>query len=437
MEGKQYMRKKFITLLLTSAMLLSFTACSKGNSGEAGLSTKDNTTEQEKTDIPEKVMWEEFTEDTTDFSISLFKNSVEVDLNNNVNVLISPTSVLFALGMTANGAEGDTLSEMQNVMWKNMNQESFNQDMEILNMNMTGSEDVSFNIANSIWVRDEADRISLKEDFAAVNKEYYNSETIKAPFDDSTVEEINNWVNNQTNGMIPTLLNDIPETAVMYLINAMAFEGTWADEYQDYQIEEDGIFTNAAGTSETVTMLNSQESCYLQDDSVTGFLKYYEGAEYAFMALLPNEDVDLAEYVAGMTGDSYMQLYNNRIYNDVNVKIPEFSNDYDTELSGALQQMGIKLAFDEAADFSRMADYKECLYISRVLHKTHIEVDRTGTKAAAVTAVETTDSEDCEPVEPKQVYLDRPFIYAIVDTQTGAPIFIGVQNSCAYVVVCR
>jgi serpin B len=348
-----------------------------------------------------------------------------------VNVLISPTSVLFALGMTANGAEGDTLSEMQNVMWNNMNQESFNQDMEILNMNMTGSEDVSFNIANSIWVRDEADRISLKEDFATVNKEYYNSETVKAPFDDSTVEEINNWVNNQTNGMIPTLLNEIPETAVMYLINAMAFEGTWADEYQDYQIDEAGIFTNAAGTSETVTMLNSQESCYLQDDSVTGFLKYYEGAEYAFMALLPNEDVDLAEYVAGMTGDSYTQLYNNRIYNDVNVKIPEFSNDYDTELSGALQQMGIKLAFDEAADFSRMADYKDSLYISRVLHKTHIELDRTGTKAAAVTAIETNDEAVCEPEEPKQVYLDRPFIYAIVDTQTGAPIFIGVQNSCA------
>jgi serpin B len=90
--------------------------------------------------------------------------------------------------MTANGAEGDTLSEMQNVMWKNMNQESFNQDMEILNMNMTGSEDVSFNIANSIWVRDEADRISLKEDFAAVNKEYYNSETIKVPCPEQTMQ---------------------------------------------------------------------------------------------------------------------------------------------------------------------------------------------------------------------------------------------------------
>ncbi len=217
----------------------------------------------------------------------------------------------------------------------------------------------------------------------------------------------------------------------MYLINALAFEGEWETKYEKDQVNENGSFTNHQGTAETVAMLNSTESQYITGDHVTGFVKNYEGGDYAFLALLPEEDTAVADFIASMDGEVFLELYDNRSYQDVLVQIPEFTYDYDTELSETLSGMGMTEAFTEAADFSRMAQTDTgLLYINRVLHKTHIEVDRAGTKAAAVTAVEmTNEAAMLEPEETPTVYLNRPFVYAIIDTETGLPIFLGSVNT--------
>ena len=366
-----------------------------------------------------------------DFSIELFRQSAAKEAAAGNNVLISPESVLSALAMTANGANEATLLEMENVLCGGMDIQDFNSYMYTYNNKLTATEDVSFHLANSIWIKDNPAEIQINEDFLQTDKNYYNADAFLADFDDTTVKDINNWVNTNTNGMISQLLNEIPDGVVMYLINALAFEGAWETPYEEKQVNENGTFTNHLGNEETVAMLGSTESQYITGDHVTGFVKNYKGGDYAFLALLPEEGTTVEEYLSSMDGSSFLSLYDNRSYQDVLVQIPEFTYDYDTELSEPLTAMGMENAFTTTADFSQMADTNTgCLYINRVLHKTYIQVDRAGTKAAAVTAVEmTNEAAMIDPVAPPTVYLNRPFVYAIIDTETGLPIFIGAVNT--------
>lgn len=372
-----------------------------------------------------------FRSSAADFSIELFRQSAAKEAAAGNNVLISPESVLSALAMTANGANETTLLEMEDVLCGGMDIQDFNSYMYTYNNKLTATEDVSFHLANSIWIKDNPAEIQVKEDFLQTDKNYYNADAFLADFDDTTVKDINNWVNTNTNGMISQLLNEIPDETVMYLINALAFEGAWETPYEERQVNENGTFTNHLGNKETVAMLGSTEFQYIVGDHVTGFVKNYKGGDYAFLALLPEEGTTVEEYLSSMDGSSFLSLYDNRSYQDVLVQIPEFTYDYDTELSEPLTAMGMGNAFTAAADFSQMADTNTgCLYINRVLHKTYIQVDRAGTKAAAVTAVEmTNEAAMIDPVTPPTVYLNRPFVYAIIDTETGLPIFIGVVNT--------
>ena len=159
----------------------------------------------------------------------------------------------------------------------------------------------------------------------------------------------------------------------------------------------------------------------------TGFMKRYRG-KYAFVALLPEKGLSVDDYLATLTGEEFVNLMNNRSYDyDVTAGLPKFKYDWDGSLADILKKMGMETAFDEAkADFSALGTLPGAnLFISDVSHKTHIEVDESGTRAAAVTAVMV--GENGMPVEKqkKTVVLDRPFVYAIVDTSSMLPLFIG------------
>lgn len=381
---------------------------------------------------PQEVKASPFVRQNADFSVKLLQINAAQALERGENVLVSPESVLCALAMTANGAAGDTLSEMQSALCGNMTLDEFNQNMSEFNQKLTSSDKVKFNIADSIWIRDNAERIQMKEDFLALNKKYYDAESFLAAFDSKTVQDINGWVKNHTNGMIEKLLDEISDEAVAYLINAIAFEGKWKLQYKGDDIAENQNFTNAEGEKEKVTMLNGTEHQYICDDKATGFIKDYEGNKYAFMAILPNKGVSVSDYLQQLDGEKLLSLYQNRNYKYlVHTKMPEFSYDYSTGLGDTLQKMGIQKAFTTEADFSNMASTDTGkLYIDEVLHKTHIELDRNGTRAAAVTAV---IMEAAAAVTEKNVnvFLTRPFLYAIIDRETGIPVFMGAVNTVA------
>lgn len=361
-----------------------------------------------------------------DFSVDFLKRQVQED----ENTVLSPQSLYFALGMTVNGANGTTQEELKDVLYKDVSTEEFNNNVSYL-INQTDTD--TCKIANSIWVRETYD-LALNKDFQNYSEKYFNSEVYQQPFDELLVSDVNNWVDEHTDSMIDKVLEDVPSDAtMMYLINAICFKADWEKEYGEYDINEEAKFTNSKGEKEDVTMLNSYEDVYIHDDNAQGFLKYYKGGKYAFMGILPNEDISVEEYLSNLDGESFSYLYNNQITEnmELSVGIPEFTIKSDYKLNKTLQDMGIQSAFTDMADFSNMIDSNTYrLMISDVIQKAFIEVDRNGTKAAAVTVIA---ANDCAiaPIDKQyfNVYLNRPFIYAIVDTETELPVFMGVVNT--------
>jgi len=357
----------------------------------------------------------------TDFAVRLFKASME----DGKNTLISPLSVLAALSMTANGADNDTLAQMQNVL--GMSIEQLNLWIQEYMANLPEEEKYKLSLANSIWFTDD-ERFTVNEDFLQINADYYGADIYSAAFDEKTCKEINKWVEDKTDGMIKNILDQIPADAVMYLINALAFDAEWQDIYFESRVRK-GEFTTENGEKRDVDMMYSEESKYLEDENATGFIKYYKDRKYAFAALLPNEGISVSEYIASLDGEHLNDLLSNTESAVVYASIPKFETEYDVEMSEVLIGMGMPDAFSgAAADFSKLGHSAAGnIFISRVLHKTFISVDERGTKAGAATVVEVEEECAMEVIDPKRVYLDRPFVYMLIDCETNLPFFIGTM----------
>ena len=359
--------------------------------------------------------------DITDFAIRLFKASEE----SGKNTLISPLSVLCALAMTANGAEEETLAQMEEVL--GMTTEELNLYLYSYMQNLPQGEKYKLSLANSIWFTED-ERFTVNQDFLQTNANYYGADIYKAPFDKQTLKDINNWVKQNTDEMIPEILDQIPPEAIMYLVNALAFEAEWSEIYEKHQVK-DGEFTKEDGTKQDVKFMYGSEGTYFEDEKATGFMKRYKGGKYAFVAMLPNEGVSVSEYIASLDGESLNALLANPQYATVHTSIPKFETEYKVEMSEILKSMGMTEAFDMYnADFEGLGTSTGGnIYISRVLHKTFISVGEKGTKAGAATVVEMKDGAAAEPQEPKEVYLDRPFVYMLVDCENNIPFFIGTM----------
>lgn len=359
--------------------------------------------------------------DVTDFAIRLFKASND----KGKNTLISPLSVLCALAMTANGAEEETLAQMEEVL--GMTTDELNLYLYSYMKNLPQGDKYKLSLANSIWFTED-ERFTVNQDFLQTNADYYGADIYKAPFDKQTLKDINNWVKQNTDGMIPEILDQIPPEAIMYLVNALAFEAEWSEIYEKHQVK-DGEFTKEDGTKQDVKFMYGSEGTYFEDEKATGFMKRYKGGKYAFVAMLPNEGVSVSEYIASLDGESLNALLANPHYATVRTSIPKFETEYKVDMSDILQSMGMTEAFDMYnADFEGLGTSTDGnIYISRVLHKTFISVGEKGTKAGAVTIVNMKNGATAEPTEPKEVYLDRPFVYMLVDCENNIPFFIGTM----------
>ena len=252
----------------------------------------------------------------TDFAVRLFKASA----GDGENTLISPLSVLIALSMTANGADGETLSQMENVLGMPISE--LNAWINVYMENLPEEDKYKLSLANSIWFRD-TDTLTVKEDFLQTNADYYGAGIFKAPFDNTTLRDINKWVEDNTDGMIKDILDTIPGDSIMYLINALAFDAEWQKIYDEHQIRE-GQFTTENGEKRDVELMYSSENKYLEDDSATGFIKYYKDRKYAFAALLPNEGVSVSEYVESLDSEHLSSMLSKAQDNTVRLKCRRF-----------------------------------------------------------------------------------------------------------------
>jgi len=359
--------------------------------------------------------------DVTDFAIRLFKVSEE----SGKNTLISPLSVLCALAMTANGAEEETLQQIETVL--GITTEDLNLYLYSYMKNLPQGDKYKLSLANSIWFTED-ERFTVNQDFLQANADYYGADIYKAPFNEQTKKDINNWVKQNTDEMIPEILDRVPVDAIMYLVNALAFEAEWSAIYKKDQVRE-GVFTKEDNTKQNVDFMYGSEGTYLEDENAAGFMKYYKGGKYAFVAMLPDEGVSVSDYIASLTGESVNALLTNPQHTTVYTAIPKFETEYSVEMSEILKDMGMPKAFDpNNAEFEGLGTSSAGnIFISRVLHKTFISVGEKGTKAGAATVVEMADGAAAEPQEPKEVYLDRPFVYMLIDCENNIPFFIGTM----------
>jgi len=373
--------------------------------------------------VPTKAPDAAFTSAVADFSVRLLQQTA----TGTENVLLSPLVVELALAMTANGASGDTLAQMEKVLAGKLRLDDLNAALPAWANSLPATEKARFRLGDSIWVRD-APEVTIVPAFLQTNANYYAADIFKAPFDDAMLNALNGWVNEQTEGMIPTMLDSLDPDLIMVLLSALAFDAEWATQYDEYSIRQ-GVFTSATGAKQPATFMHSSEYTFLDDGLATGFVKPYAGFGYNFVALLPNEGVTMDAYLASLSGDAWLRTLGSAHNQLVNAALPRFSFDYTQDLKDALVAMGMPDAFDgEEADFTRMGTAGgNPLYIGFVLQKTFIDVTPLGTRAGAAAAVGMMAGS--APLDPKTVTLDRPFVFGIVDSATNLPLFLGVANS--------
>ena len=410
------MKRKFTSLTLTSAILISALSLSACQS-EKSLETTDLMTGIKAASHETVKPDDAFKSAYDNFSVELLKKCFD----SKSNTLISPLSVSSALTMTANGANGQTKDEMEKVLGSGMPLDELNKYLSSFSGSLTSGEDFKLKNANSIWFRDEENRLTVEKDFLQKNADYFGAAIYKRAFDNATCKEINNWVSEHTDGMIDKLLDNGDALSNIALINATAFNAVWETYYFDNFVE-DGTFTDTNGNEQSATMLISEESEYINGDNCTGFIKKYKGGKYGFAAILPDSNVSISDFVGSLNGDKLFKMLQNTENANVVAKIPKFEYEYSAELSEALKALGMPTAFSDSADFSGISGDK--LLISDVLHKTKISVTEEGTRAVAATGVVMSAAPDGD----KQVILNRPFMYMILDNETMLPLFAGVYT---------
>lgn len=345
------------------------------------------------------------------------------------NHFISPLSIIMAYGMAMNGAENETYSQMQDVIGlADLTREEINQAaLELIELLTAFDENVQFNIANSIWIRDTFD---VEPDFIDTNQHYFKALVEQTDFSDpATVDMINQWVSENTNGLIDEITEaPINPLSVMFLINAIYFNGEWTYQF-DPDHTEVKPFYPSENTPIDVDMMKLEDSGNLQYTSGEDYQAlnlYYGDAGFAMTLVLPDEETNLDSWLQDNSWDDWKAITNSFSSAAVNLVMPKFELEYEIDgFKEILEAMGITDAFDPAySDFSRINSMNDDLYISDTKHKSFIRVDEEGTEAAAVTSIEMGVTSAPQTINLR---FDRPFFYVIREVESNTILFMGTM----------
>ncbi len=343
------------------------------------------------------------------------------DVKKGDDIICSPYSLCVCLAIAMNATDGNSKKELLSALGFE-NEGEANAAMEALEKTMKSKGAVKVSSANGVIVKDSLANY-LEKPFLKKTKSIFAAEIIKGGRD--MVAKINSFVAKKTGGMIERILDDSPDNLSACLINAVAFEAKWETPFEEDNVYEE-IFTDCNGTEKPVNMLHSDENGLVDTDTFEGFIKPYLGGEFELMALLPKKTGADAMKEAVSLAD-FSKLYEEALPYGVSAVFPEFEVKINEELSDFCKSIGIKDIFTGAADFSALTK-KEPMYASSVIQNAFIKVNREGTKAAAATAM-TMLRCSLMPEERRTVRLDRPFIYAIMNAETGLPVFTGIINT--------
>ena len=363
------------------------------------------------------------TNSVNQFSMEFFATAHE-ELRSDENIVLSPLSLNMALAMVWNGAKGDTKQGIQQAMgMQNYAQDDVNSYFLDLRQKLTTADaDVKLALANSIWY-DES--FPVKSDFITVNKDYYDAEVSEIDFRaPDAADQINGWCSDNTNGLIKSMIDEIPASAVMYLINALYFKGLWTDDCGfDPERTHQTYFRKENGENVLIDMMEQgrEDIDYYSDEHLEMVTLPYGNGAYSMVFVLPKGD--FGTMLQQLKQPDYWQNCLSNLQSQVALLyIPKFKVEYEPNpnLNNILIKLGMGKAFTGTADFSGIADAG--LSISEVRQKTYIEVDEKGTEAAAVTMIGMTTGEH-DPIP--YFYANRPFLFVIQENTTGTMLFMG------------
>lgn len=354
---------------------------------------------------------------TNRFGLGLFGNLYGRDGG---TVFISPASIALCLGMAYNGADGSTAREMAGALRLGvMELAEFNAASGALVDSLASVDpQIRLDIANSLWLRE---RFPFRDAFVRRCRESFDA----GVFPLTAADPINAWVAEKTQQMIPKIIESIDARDIAVLVNAIYFKGLWAIPF-DPDDTVDGTFRGAGGDQQARMMVREGEMPYFESDLLQAVrLPYGEGGASMYV-LLPREEKGIDSLAAALTDDAWSRWISSMRSRRGRLELPRFKASYFQRLNAALAALGMREAFTSRADFTKLC---ECgvgdVFISDVFHKAVIEVTEEGTEAAAATSI-TMRLTSAMPVdEPFRMIVDRPFLLAIVDGDTGLILFLG------------
>ena len=347
-----------------------------------------------------------------DFAFDLFRKA-----RGNESIVLSPLSITYALGMLNNGAAGQTQQEINqtlgfgeagadaiNAFCKKMLREANTLDNKTKSL-----------IANTIFVN-EGLGYRLQDGFVEKANDYYNAQPQNRDFTDGkTMDVINQWASDHTEGMIPSVLDEdtFNPYAVSYLLNALYFKGAWSNPFDVAETKEESF-----GGGEAVPMMHRSytDFGYTQNDLYQAVNLPYGNGAYQMSIFLPREDKTIGDVLDALNGNNWQV----KGYCSVDVKLPRFETDTNLNLVKIMTDLGIPTAFTEYADFPYFCNVP--VYIGNMFQVAKIKLDEEGTEAAAVTVIEVTPR---VPTPTAKFHAIRPFLYVISEQSTGAIFFIG------------
>jgi len=309
------------------------------------------------------------------FAFELFKEVY--GLSEDDNLMISPLSVSYALGMTYNGSVGDTKEAFRQMLhFGELTDQEVNESYkDLMGQLVTLDDNVDFSIANSIWYRLGYDVLA---EFIATNQEYFDAAVEELDFSDpGAVDIINNWIEDKTNDKIKDMLDYIPADAYMYLINAIYFNANWKYKFDKEETFEDDFNLEGGGTNPTDFMQVEGGFNFTSQDNFKAVELPYGDSAFSMVVLLPDEGVSVADLVEEMDADQWDSWFESSYMSNLQIQLPKFKYGFKSQLNEPLIDLGLGVAFDERADFSNITRTAD-LFISRVIHQTFIDVHEEG-----------------------------------------------------------
>ncbi len=455
------MKRNIFKLLAVAFVFFLMVGCggsSEGDNtdtGDSGDTTADtgDTTEPADTGDTDEGKWEakykkadghaekvskDVVKANNDLGMKLFSSLASEEAGK--NMMISPLSISIAMAMVTNGASGENLDEMKDVLgFGSMDLPAVNEQFrELIASLVSADKDLVLEIANSIWL-DDAIADEIKEEFIAVLEDSYDAELFEADFgDDATVELINSWVAEKTHGKIVKIIDGIGPESVMHLINAVYFKAAWSVAFnKDATFTREFILADGTKTDADYMGFFSNEknngitygNYVISDQNVAGVRIPYGRDAFAFYAYVANPDYDTPEdevigvdEIIGKIAEKGLEWYLSFAKHiDYTIRLPKFKFEYNTSLKEVFESLGLEKLFGSGG----MSAAAPSLYVSGITHKTYIDVNEEGTEAAAVTDIDVGDTGDEGPNRFQGFYGKRPFFFFIRDERNGTILFMG------------